>query len=309
MTERNRREGREYAPANRGSELKRSSGMRKKKKRRRDSLIIACALLLIVAIGGAVSLKFLFKTETVAVENTAERYTDEKILEAAQINKGTGLFDFSASKASEKVEKTLPYIGKCTVKRRLPDTVKISVEYTRPAMAAQTVGGFILIDKNGKVLEQVSALPSDYVAVLKGVNVTGGVPGETVTVEGENILQYISGLACAFDENGIRNVTAFTLEENGDVTVEIDFNTDLKLGTLSKAASKVRFAREVLADNNGKATEDNRTIIDMTAGTTAYVRSQKDIEAAKETSSPDLTGTKPDVPASLPDSSETSEQT
>ena len=306
MTEKSRREGVRAAPANSGSELKRSSGKRKRKRRRRDAFIIVCALLLLASVGAAFSLKFLFKTESVAVENSAERYNDERILEAAGIKTGGGLFDFSAKNAEKKVEKTLPYIGKCTIKRRLPDTVAVTVEYTRPAMAAQTAGGYILIDKNGKVLEQVSTLPADYIAVLKGVTVTGGVPGETVAVEGENVLQYISELACAFDENGIKNVTAYSIAENGDVTVEIDYNTDLKLGVLSKAASKVRFAKEVLADNPLSPADGDRNVIDITDGTTAYVRSQKDIDAASEAASiaaaSEIAGTLPDTPASLPQS-------
>lgn len=305
MTEKNRRADMRDAPSNRGSELKRSSAGRKRRKKRRDTFIIACALLLLVAVGGGVALKFLFKTESIALENTAERYSDERILEAAGIKTGGELFGFSAKKAAEKVEKQLPYIGKCTIKRRLPDTVAVTVEYTTPAMAAEVAGGYLLIDKNGKVLEQVSALPTDYIAVLKGVTVTGGVPGEIVSVDGDNILQYISELACAFDDNGIKNVTAFTLSENGDVTVEVDFNTDLRLGVLSKASSKVRFAREVLADNSGSGTAENRTVIDMTDGTKAYVRSQKDIIAASEAASvaaaTDVSGTKPDIPAKLPE--------
>lgn len=305
MTEKNRRNGVRAAPVNRGSELKRSSGKRKKKKRRRDAFIIVCALLLLASVGAVFSLKFLFKTESIAVENSAERYSDESILEAAGIKTGGGLFEFSAKKAARNVEKQLPYIGKCTVKRRLPDTVAVAVEYTRPAMAAQTVGGYILIDKNGKVLEQVSTLPADYIAVLKGVNVTGGVPGETVAVEGENVLQYISELACAFDENGIKNITAYSIAENGDVTVEIDYATDLKLGTLSKASSKVRFAKEVLADNPAPPADGDRNVIDITEGTKAYVRSQKAIDAASEAASiaeaSDIAGTKPDIPAALPE--------
>ncbi len=308
MTEKNRRSGMHAAPVNRGSELKRSSGKRKKKKRRRDAFIIVCALLLLASVGAAFSLKFLFKTESIAVENSAERYSDESILESAGIKTGVGLFDFSAEKAARKVEKQLPYIGKCTVKRRLPDTVAVTVEYTRPAMAAQTAGGYILIDKNGKVLEQVSTLPADYIAVLKGVSVTGGVPGETVAVEGENVLQYISELACAFDENGIKNITAYSISENGDITAEIDYVTDLKLGTLSKAPSKVRFAKEVLADNSASPADGDRTVIDITEGTKAYVRSQKAIDAASEAASiaeaSDIAGTKPDVPASLPETAE-----
>ncbi len=285
MTEREKRGSVRAAPVNRGSELKRSSGRRKKRRKRRDAMIIVCALLLLASVGTVFSVKFLFKTESVTVENSAERYSDDNIIEASGIKTGGGLFEFSAKKVARKVEKLLPYVGSCTVKRCLPDTVSITVEYTRPAMAAQTSAGFVLIDKNGKVLEQVSSLPADGVAVLKGVNITGGVPGETVTVEGENVLQYLSELACAFEENGIRNITACTVSENGDVTVEVDYAIDLKLGALSKAAAKVRFAKEVLADNSSAPVEGDRTVIDLTEGTKAYVRSQKAIDAASEAAS------------------------
>lgn len=313
MTEQVRRSGR-AVPANRGGELKRSSGRRKRKRRLKDSFIIVCALTLLIAVGGAVSLKFLFKADTVAVENTAERYTNEKILEVAGIETGKGLFAFSAKKVAEKIEKELPYVGVCTVKRRLPDTVALNIEYTRPFMAAKTAGGYLLIDKNGKALELAASLPSDYIAVLNGITVTEGTPGEKITIEGDNVFQYITMLSCAFDENGVKNITAFTLDANGEVTVEIDYVTDLKLGALSKAASKVRFAKEVLADNITPPAEGDRTVIDLTDGTKAYVRSQRDIEAASEAASlaaeADISGTKPDVPNTLPESAEnTTEKT
>lgn len=305
MIEKDRRSGARLAPVSRGNQLKQSSGRRKRRKRRRDAFIVVCALLLLISVGAAFSLKFLFKVESVTVENTAERYTNESITEVSGIKINGGMFGFSAKKAAKKVEKQLPYIGKCTVKRRLPETVEISVEYTYPAMAAQTGTEYILIDKNGKVLERVSALPANGIAVLKGVNITDGIPGETVSIAGENVLQYISDVACAFDENGMNNITAYTISENGSLTVEIDYIIDLKLGVLSKAASKVRFAKEVIADNSASPAEGDKTVIDITEGTKAYVRSQKAIDAANEAASIAKAGggsdAKPDVPETLPE--------
>ena len=286
---------------------------RRKKKKRRDLLVMG-SVLLFVGVVALLGVSLLMKVSDIQIENEAIRYSDEQILQASGIHEGESLLRISKKTIRSKICRTLPYVGDVAVKISLPDTVTVSVTYTQAKLSVAEPGGYTLLDSRGKVLQTGVAEPPDYAAVLTGVTLASAVPGETVAFEGENMFKYVTELTAAFEENGIDGVTAIDLSDLSNVVAELNYNTDLKLGPIAKAAEKLPFGKEVIRRTMQQSRGTSaKLVIDIT-GDTAYVRSQDDIDAGAQaardaaeavTTEPGVQpDADPDVPSTEPDASE-----
>lgn len=271
-------------PESRGEQMKKSAVLRKKRARRREFAAI-CILVAVVVITVAVlSFTVLFKTENVSIVNSAERYTDEAIKNIAGIEQGTNMLRLPTGIIEKRIEKSLPYIGRASIKRRLPDTVVVEVEYTHASMAVETVSGYTLLNSSGKVLENGVQILSDYVAEITGVELVKSDAGENAVFSDSDMFTYVTGLSTAFDETGFDNVTAYDFSDMSNIVVEIDYRIDVKLGPVSKAAGKLRFGKEVI-DRELDSASQGKLVVDLTTDNRASVRTQKNIDAASEAAS------------------------
>ena len=256
------------------------AGRRKKKARREAVLIVSLAVLACVAV--LLCMLAFIKVGTVVVENTAVRYSNEQIIAASGVKEGDSLFSVNKKAVAQNIEKALPYIGSVTVKTKLPGTLTISVEYTRPKMCVMMDDGYALMDVKGKVLQTgVSALP-DYIAVVTGATVLKAVPGETAEFLDPDLLKYVTDLAAAFEEKGITRLTALDLSDLTDVVAEIDYSVEVRFGAVTKVADKLEFGKTVIDETlrdvkNG----GTRMVIDLSGDKSAYVRSRDSIDADK----------------------------
>ena len=289
-------------------QVRRSSASRKKYKKRRDAILIG-GILLFVCVVAILCLNVFLKVAEIRVENEAIRYTDAQIVTASGIRPEDSLLGIKKQSVCAHIEKQLPYIGKAHISIRLPDTVVISVAYTQAKLCIYETDGYVLLDRTGKVLQTGVAVPGDYIAEGTGATLTAAVPGEKAKFEEDSMFSYVTGLAQAFEENGITGVTAYDFTKLSDIVVELNYNTDVKLGSISKAVNNLQFGKEVidrtLTQSRGST---SKVVIDLTEGDRAYVRSQEDIDAASEAASIAANGetetalspeTEPDVPSTL----------
>lgn len=262
--------------------MKASAENRKRKKRRAEFRIGVFVLFLILVVAVVFSV-FFFKVEDITVRNDAIRYSDAQILELAGIETEESLLILNTGAISARIEKSLPYIGSAKIKRQIPDKVEIIVEYTKATIAVEGENGYVLLDNSGKVLQTGVQMLSDYTAVLYGGTLKEATPGEKVVFEEADLLTYITGLSKSFEKYGFNNVTAYDLTDISDVIVEVNYNTDLKLGSVSKAESKLKFGKEVIDRTIAQTrSSTSKLVVDLTTENTAYVRTQDDIDAAKE---------------------------
>lgn len=265
------------------SERIQASAESRKKRKRRAEIRIGALILLFILVVAAVFSVFFFKVQEITVINEAIRYSDAQILAVAGIETEESLLTLNSGAISSRIEKRLPYIGSAKITRRIPDKVEIAVVYTKASIAVEWEDGYVLLDNSGKVLQTGVQMLSDYTAVLYGGTLKEAVPGEKAVFEESDLLTYITGLSKSFEKYGFHNVTAYDLTDISDVVVEVNYNTDLKLGSISKAESKLKFGKEVIdrtiAQTRGSA---SKLVVDLTADNTAYVRTQDDIDAAKE---------------------------
>ncbi|MCH5198186.1 MAG: FtsQ-type POTRA domain-containing protein [Oscillospiraceae bacterium] len=281
---------------------------RRQKKHRRDAYLVGGTFVIVIAVA-IICFTFLFKLADIEVLNDAQRYSDGQIMAVSGLETGDSLMSVNKRAIASEIEEKLPYIGKAKVKIKYPDTAQILVEYTKASLALEEKDGYVLLDMSGKVLERGVKLLPDYIAVISGAVLSEALPGKTAVFTEENILPTLTRLANAFDVSGITGVTAYDLTDLSDIVAEVDYNTDIKLGSGSKAEEQLRFGKEVINRTLNQAKSvSSKLVIDLTQEGSAFVRTQSNIDASKQAAEEAITsgnatesageGTLPDEPSS-----------
>ena len=255
---------------------------RRKKKQRRDAILIG-GILVFVLVVAVFGVSAFMKVAFIQVENEGGVYTEEQIVSAAEIKIGESLMRIGKKSVSDRLCRSLPYIGAAEVKISIPDTVVISVTYTEASLCVRIPNGYALLDRSGKVLQTNVSVPPDRTAELIGVSLTGAVPGEYAEFEDPDMFKHVTGLASALKENEIEGVTSLNFTDLANIVVELNYNTDVKLGPIAKAAGKLAFGKEVIRRTMEQArSSGSKLVIDLTVEDSAFVRSQDKIDEASE---------------------------
>jgi len=175
----------------------RRADQKEKKRKRNDSNIVyteakpfnrkrfILQLVTVVAVVIALLLgtSIFFKAKNVVVSG-AEKYTAYQIRQAAGIQDDDNLLLVNRAKISARLTSQLPYIKSVRVQIKLPDTVLIEVEEVDVTYAVQaTDEQWWLMDRDGKVIEKISAAESKAYTVIKGVRLEAPAAGQKAVAE------------------------------------------------------------------------------------------------------------------------------
>lgn len=213
-------------------ERRREYAMAKRRKNRIKRIFTGVLFFLFLA-AVAVTLCFtvFFKVNTITVEGKTQ-YTAEQIIKSSGLTQGQNLFGFSAEDVSSSISRELPYIGKATIKRSIPDSVTIIVESAEPSCAMQTDTGYILLDEKSKVLEKTDSVDKSLPIIeLSGVEKAEiGLP---IVLKDKEAMKSLSVIIEAARKAEI-NVTYYDLTDSSNIKIICENGeTTLKLGEVS----------------------------------------------------------------------------
>ena len=114
---------------------------------------LLCLVLICAAILAAVTVFFKVKKVIVSGES---RYSAEEVLEAAGIAEGENLFFLNKAAITNRIFRDRPYLDTVSIRRRFPDTVEIILQDCVPSAAVSFQNRYWLVDKKGKILEEIS---------------------------------------------------------------------------------------------------------------------------------------------------------
>ncbi len=213
-------------------ERRREYAMAKRRKNRIKRILTGLFFFIFLA-AVAVTLCFtvFFKVSVITVEGETQ-YSAEEIIKSSAIKQGESLFGFSAQEVSSSITQTLPYIGKATVKRSIPDTVTIVVESAEPSCAMKTDTGYILLDKDQKVLEKTDKVDSSIpVIALSGVEKAD--VGFPIKLKDTQVMSSFSLVVTSAEKAGL-NVTSYDLSDSSNIKIICENGeVTLKLGKVS----------------------------------------------------------------------------
>ncbi len=150
----------------------------KGKSQSRSKLTTALTYIMIVfafiALMVTLSLTVFFKIETVKVTaNGAKYYTEDKIIALSGIEKGQNIFAADLDKAENNIEKTMPYIENCEIKRKFPAGIDIRITGAQPAgVITLETGERLIVSSEGKSLEILEPYDESVVSESDVVSAT-----------------------------------------------------------------------------------------------------------------------------------------
>lgn len=251
-------------------ELRSKRNLERRKKRRRNKIIgYTVVIILIIAAAIALSLTVFFKIQSINVTGD-DIYNAETIVAASGLNVGENMFKSSKKDISNKLETSLPYIESVHVKRSPTGNVTLAITAAKAELAIDCGEGYILLNKNGKVLEDgVVSINEDVATVTASTTVTA-TPGDIIVFENEQDTQTLKDIKSIIDSKQIEKITDINITQNSSVVLTYDMRITLEVGMVSTLEQKMDFVKATLDKLNSDEPNFEGSI-DFTVENKAFV--------------------------------------
>jgi cell division protein FtsQ len=220
--------------------------------------VVAAAVATVVALiaGGVWVYRSPFLTiETVAVDG-ASRLADADVLESAALLADETLLRLRPRRVESRLEQN-PWIAEATVRRELPDTVRIAVVERSPAAAVVVEGEQWLVAEDGVFLEQRSEEDTaSYVLVEEIADLAPRAGSPSGSTELNNAIAALDGLSDELRQQ-VQSVVAPTIDKT---VLRTKDGVEIFVGEAQEMPVKDEIARRILAEQEGVVYINVRTI-------------------------------------------------
>ena len=145
--------------------------VRKAKSRRKKSKIKFLAVLVMAA---AVFLVYFLRSDRFIVRNISvegnSALSAEEVIISSTIYEGQQLFAFKSSALEEKIKSDLAFVKDVSVRRVLPDSIRITVTEREPSLLIKTGGEYALVDPEGRIISKSEAPDARKCIVVSGLS-------------------------------------------------------------------------------------------------------------------------------------------
>ena len=178
----------------------RSHRSRRRRRGRFSGLYVFVSVLIVTAALIAAAVVF-FRVQDVTVEGNSH-YTQEEVVKVSGIKTGDNLIAIPKGKIASAIRTYLPYVESVSIKRKLPDGVRIIVRERKAAASIHSADGRWLISSQGKLLEPAG---DQNVVQIEGLTAAVPYPGDTVQVAEENqaTLDYVLSLLTVLENRDL----------------------------------------------------------------------------------------------------------
>ncbi len=234
-------------PGSRG-QAPRDPRKRKRAARRRMLRRLLLAAMLALAVGLCVLLYYAVKSlpvKTIAVEGESP-YTDELLLETCGLKEGQPLLLLRTNAMEKTLLSRMPWLETVQIKRRLPDTVEVTVTKAQAAYRVLDEGKSLLVAADGKVLGYLEEDPSgDLLPLVLGNFVTPVEIAQTLAYETESDGGICVDIFTALHDNELLEGTSeVDLRNPSELTVKLGDRFVVELGDSLSLADKLRLVAE-----------------------------------------------------------------
>ena len=268
---------------------------RKRKRKKRAKVVFFSLLFVLMIITLAIlSMTVFFNAETIEVTGNT-RYTAEELLEKGDLKIGQNLFRLDKFEVIDRM-KILPYVKEVTIKRKLPNTLSITVEENLPVvwLPMSSTEAALLIEEY-RVLEFVTLptapaegeettpvpSPVEGIPQLTQAVATDLVIGETALFGETDYTGFLQRLYEGFaaqTELSWEKVTEVQFYARYDIKVVYGEHVTVDFGTLDQTDTKLQLAAYLL-NENGTGQE---AIVDVSDTERVYYRPVKEEEPIEE---------------------------
>ena len=334
------------SPARREGRKKRRLTRAAVRRRRAIRRLTALALLLcVIGVGVYLTVTMLFKINTLEVAVDGEvvqevgGYSSAEILQALGVHAEENIFSFDPAEKAAALEKQFPLLENIRVERDYPNTVVVRTNAATAVYAMQTSSGWLSLSAGLKILDKDSAQPD--LIILCGGEPVSTTPGTQLEFETEpsgpssgsaasdsaasseagpptdKRLESLNTLLTALDSSELgADVTRIEFEDPEQMAFLYQGRISVLLGTLNELDYKLRLAKYVLLNEDGKGCSPTDTgMLDLShlsasssrkfrfaqgeptlpSGWTAPEEPAAPAEAEAESQPEEVSGTEPDT--------------
>lgn len=270
------------SPARREGRKKRRLTRAAVRRRRAIRRLTALALLLcVIGVGVYLTVTMLFKINTLEVAVDGEvvqevgGYSSAEILQALSVHAEENIFSFDPAEKAAALEKQFPLLENIRVERDYPNTVVVRTNAATAVYAMQTSGGWLSLSAGLKILDKDSAQPD--LIILCGGEPVSTTPGTQLEFETgpsgassgsaasdsaasseagpptDKRLESLNTLLTALDSSELgADVTRIEFEDPEQMAFLYQGRISVLLGTLNELDYKLRLAKYVLLNEDGK---------------------------------------------------------
>ena len=253
-----------------------------KRRRMLRRLMAFVTLLAVIAAGVYLTMTMLFKIGTIQVQ-TADGtvvqevggYSSAEILQALGVHAEENIFSFDPAEKAAALEKQFPLLENIRVERDYPNTVVVRTNAATAVYAMQTSGGWLSLSAGLKILDKDSAQPD--LIILCGGEPVSTTPGTQLEFETgpssassdsaasdstasseagpptDKRIESLNTLLTALDSSELgADVTRIEFEDPEQMAFLYQGRISVLLGTLNELDYKLRLAKYVLLNEDGK---------------------------------------------------------
>ena len=185
-----------------------------------------------------------FKIQSINVTGD-DIYNAETIVAASGLNVGENMFKSSKKDISNKLETSLPYIESVRVKRSPTGNVTLTITAAKAELAIDCGEGYILLNKNGKVLEDGVVSINEDVATVTASAIVTATPGDVIVFENEQDTQTLKDIKSIIDSKQIEKITDINITQNSSIVLTYDMRITLEVGMVSTLEQKSILLRQL----------------------------------------------------------------
>lgn len=281
-----------HKPLSNNERIIKRTNQRRQKIRRKKIIIRSLVGIVFLCVGIILALTLFFNINKIVVSGD-KVYSEKEVVDASEINMGDNLIFLSKEEINNEITKELPYVGAVKIKRRLPSTLEIVITKTEAYMATAQDGYYILLDKNGKVLEKDLEIIDENIILVNLGEINSVEIGEKISLKEEKTFKKLSDVLTECENVGIREITSINISDiyniklvyQGRITLELgetdenNLNSKLALG---KAAIEKQNAENNLHRGTINLTVDGKGYWSEEVETTKPVIEESSTETSAE---------------------------
>ncbi|WP_373164748.1 cell division protein FtsQ/DivIB [Agathobaculum sp. Marseille-P7918] len=200
-------------------------------------------ILLAAAI---LALTVFFKVDTITVEG-AQKYRAEEIVAGMDVKQGDNLYLWNKVKVCDAMLEKFPYLQSVQIRRHLPNALVVTVTECSASVAIASNGGYLLLSKEGKALEQSAT--SNGLPVVTGMTLSDVPLGKILTEDSsksaEELLTILQTLDAA---DMLGDLNFINLSDLRDIHIGYQKRFDIRVNSVDNLAYYLRFAQTVIED-------------------------------------------------------------
>lgn len=218
-----------HVPLSNNERIIKRTNQRRQKIRRKKIIIRSLVGIVFLCVGIILALTLFFNINKIVVSGD-KVYSEKEVVDASEINIGDNLIFLSKEEINDEITKELPYVGAVKIKRRLPSTLEIVITKTDAYMATAQDGYYILLDKNGKVLEKDLEIIDENIVLANLGEINSVEVGETISLKEEKTFTKLNAVLTECENVGIAEITSINISDIYNIKLVYQGRITLELG-------------------------------------------------------------------------------